>query len=230
MSEPQSQPAQDPRDSAATKPGSVKPSGRAKRVPKPDPVSAPASGSRLWNVPNALTMLRLVLVIPFGILLFGYGTQPTARAVAAVIFAVASVTDFADGALARRQGLVTTFGKVADPIADKALTGVALIGLSYLNELAWWITIVILVREIGVTLLRFWVIRHGVISASRGGKAKTVAELLAIFLYLLPLTGVLASARAWVMAIALVLAVLTGLDYVVRALKLRSEKPVESPS
>ena len=79
-----------------------------------------------------------------------------ARAVAAAIFVVASITDYADGALARKQGLVTTFGKVADPLADKALTGVALIGLSYLNELPWWVTIVILVREIGVTLLRFW--------------------------------------------------------------------------
>ena len=80
------------------------------------------------------------------------------------------------------QGLVTTFGKVADPIADKALTGTALVGLSYLGELPWWVTIVILVREIGVTLLRFWVIRHGVIPASRGGKVKTALQMVAIFL------------------------------------------------
>lgn len=227
MSEPQSQPAQDPQG-PASEPPSADQEARPVEKSESDSVSAAATVSPLWNVPNALTMLRLVLVIPFGILLFGYGDQPTARAIAAVIFAVASVTDYADGALARKQGLVTTFGKIADPIADKALTGVALIGLSYLNELAWWITIVILVREVGVTLLRFWVIRHGVIPASRGGKAKTVAELLAIFLYLLPLTGVLGSARAWVMAIALILAVLTGLDYVIRALKLRSKSSVEA--
>ncbi len=190
-------------------------------TPKPDPVGHPASGSRLWNVPNALTMLRLVLVIPFGILLFGYGEQTSARTAAAVIFALASLTDYFDGALARKHNLVTTFGKIADPIADKALTGVALVGLSYLGDLPWWVTIVILAREIAVTGLRFWVIRHGVIAASRGGKAKTVTQIVAILLYLMPLTGFLATFRIWVMGLALVLAVVTGIDYLVRALKVR---------
>ena len=92
--------------------------------------------------------------------------------------------------IARRTGQVTEFGKLADPIADKALTGTALIGLSVLDLLPWWVTLVILVREVGVTVLRFWVIRHGVIAASRGGKAKTVVQALAIGLYILPLTGV----------------------------------------
>lgn len=211
-------PAHDPKNSG-------KAPLRERLAPKLDPVSDPASASRLWNLPNALTMLRLVLVIPFGILLFGYGTDPTVRAIAAFIFVIASLTDYADGAIARKQGLVTTFGKVADPLADKALTGVALVGLSYLNELPWWVTIVILVREIGVTVLRFWVIRHGVIAASRGGKAKTAALILAILMYLLPLTGILATARVWVMAAALILAVVTGLDYLVRALKLRASVP-----
>ena len=137
------------------------------------------------------------------------------------MFVVASATDFVDGELARRQGLVTTFGKIADPIADKALTGTALVGLSYLGELPWWVTIVILVREIGVTLLRFWVIRHGVIPASRGGKAKTVAQMVAILLYLLPLTGWLVTAREVVMGVAVLLTVVTGVDYVARALRLR---------
>ena len=104
--------------------------------------------------------------------------------------------------IARRTGQVTEFGKLADPIADKALTGTALIGLSILELLPWWVTVVILVREVGVTLLRFWVIRHGVIAASRGGKLKTVVQALAIGLYILPLTGLLASARWWVMAAA----------------------------
>ncbi|MBJ7453356.1 MAG: CDP-alcohol phosphatidyltransferase family protein, partial [Blastococcus sp.] len=133
----------------------------------------------------------------------------------------AIITDRYDGMIARRTGQVTEFGKLADPIADKALTGTALIGLSALGLLPWWVTWVILVREVGVTVLRFWVIRHGVIAASRGGKAKTVAQALAIGLYILPLTGPLATARWWVMALALVLTVLSGLDYVVRALRLR---------
>lgn len=194
-------------------------------APKPDPVGHPPTTSTLWNLPNSLTIMRLVLVIPFGILLFGYGDEPAARATAAVIFVIASLTDYADGALARKKGLVTTFGKIADPLADKALTGVALIGLSYLDELPWWVTIVILAREIGVTILRFWVIRHGVIAASRGGKAKTAALILAILLYLMPLTGWLATARVVVMGIALILAIVTGVDYLVRAMKLRASKP-----
>src|SRR6266568_4460115 len=88
--------------------------------------------------------------------------------------------------LARRRGMITDFGKIADPIADKALTGSALITLSALGDLPWWVTGVILVREVGVTVLRFWVIRHGVIAASRGGKIKTVLQIVAIGLYILP--------------------------------------------
>jgi CDP-diacylglycerol--glycerol-3-phosphate 3-phosphatidyltransferase len=123
--------------------------------------------------------------------------------------------------IARRTGQVTEFGKLADPIADKALTGTALIGLSVLELLPWWVTVVILVREVAITLLRFWVIRHGVIAASRGGKAKTVVQSLAIGLYILPLTGLLASARWWLMATAVLLTLVTGIDYVYRALALR---------
>lgn len=208
-------------DPAAVTPSAKQPM-RARLAPKPDPVSHPDSGSNIWNLPNELTMARLVLVIPFAILLFGYGNDPVWRYVAAVIFVIAAITDFLDGALARKRNIVTSFGKIADPLADKALTGVALIGLSYLGELAWWVTIVILAREIGVTLLRFWVLRHGVISASRGGKAKTVALLIAIFLYLMPLTGFMSTVRMVVMAIALVLAIVTGIDYLVRAVNLRN--------
>jgi CDP-diacylglycerol--glycerol-3-phosphate 3-phosphatidyltransferase len=210
------------------RPQESKPPMRQRLTPKPDPVGHPTSGSQLLNVPNALTMLRLVLVIPFGILLFGYGDQPGARAAAAMIFVIASLTDYFDGALARKHNLVTTFGKIADPLADKALTGVALIGLSYLGDLPWWVTIVILAREIGVTILRFWVIRHGVIAASRGGKAKTATQLLAILLYLLPFTGFLATFRIWVMGLALVLAIVTGIDYFIRALKVRQRARMES--
>jgi len=137
------------------------------------------------------------------------------------VLAVASVTDRVDGQLARSRGLVTDFGKIADPIADKALIGAALVGLSSLGELAWWVTVVVLVREIGVTLLRFWVIRHGVMPASRGGKVKTLVQAVAIGLLVLPLDGWLHEAALVVMYVAVAVTVVTGVDYVARALRLR---------
>ena len=188
----------------------------------PDPAATPPSSARLVNVPNALTVLRLAVVPVFAVLLLSDGGMDDDRRVwATVFFALAIITDRYDGLIARRLNQVTEFGKLADPIADKALTGTALVGLSVLGLLPWWVTLAILAREVGVTLLRLWVIRHGVIAASRGGKAKTVAQSVAIGLYILPLTGLLASARWWVMAVALVLTLATGLDYVVRALALR---------
>jgi CDP-diacylglycerol--glycerol-3-phosphate 3-phosphatidyltransferase len=188
----------------------------------PDPAATPPQTARLVNLPNALTVLRLAVVPLFAYLLLkDDGLDDAGRYWATLVFVLAIITDRYDGMIARRTGQVTEFGKLADPIADKALTGTALIGLSALGMLPWWVTWVILVREVGVTVLRFWVIRHGVIAASRGGKAKTVAQALAIGLYILPLTGLLATARWWVMAIAVVLTVVTGLDYVVRALRLR---------
>lgn len=178
--------------------------------------------ARLVNLPNALTVLRLAMVPVFAVLLLREGGQDDmGRWLAASLFVLAIATDWYDGMIARRTGQVTEFGKLADPLADKALTGMALIGLSVLGSLPWWVTVVILARELGVTLLRVWVIRHGVIAASRGGKLKTVAQSLAIFLYILPLSGLLASARWWVMAAALLLTVVTGIDYVYRAVRLR---------
>ena len=175
-----------------------------------------------WNIANYLTVLRLALVPVFLVLLLGRdGEDPGWRIGAALVFALASYTDRVDGQLARSRGLITSFGKLADPIADKALIGAALIGLSLLDELPWWVTVLVLVREVGVTLLRLFVIRHGVMPASRGGKLKTVLQGLAIGLYLLPLTGLLATGRAGVMALAVVVTVVTGVDYVVRALTLR---------
>lgn len=186
-----------------------------------DAMAHPVTGSGVVNVPNALTTLRLILVVPFAVaLLWQDGTNATARVVATVIFMVASFTDYVDGYLARRNNIVTTFGKVADPIADKLLTGTALVGLSILGELPWWITIVILGREIAVTLLRFWVINTGVIAASRGGKLKTAVQILAIVLYLLPLTGTAETVAHVVMWIAVLLTVLTGIDYAFRAVAL----------
>ena len=144
------------------------------------------------------------------------------------VFAVAAFTDRLDGQLARSRGLVTAFGTVADPIADKALTGSALIGLSMLGLVPWWATVVMLGREIGITLLRFAVLRHGIIPASRGGKAKTLAQAIAIGFYLLPLPELIgaATAVAWVrgalLGLAVVLTVVTGVDYVLRAMRLRA--------
>ncbi|WP_238598458.1 CDP-diacylglycerol--glycerol-3-phosphate 3-phosphatidyltransferase [Saccharothrix sp. ALI-22-I] len=168
-------------------------------------------------------MSRLALVPVFLYLLFAHdGHDFWWRLWAFGVFAIASVTDHVDGNLARKHGLITDFGKIADPIADKALTGAALVGLSLLGELPWWVTIVIAVRELGVTLLRFWVIRHGVIPASRGGKAKTLVQILAIGLYLLPLPTWLDPLAVATMGAAVVLTVVTGIDYVIRAFRLRA--------
>ena len=175
-----------------------------------------------WNVANALTILRLALVPVFAAcLLHDDGESTGWRIAATVVFAVASFTDRIDGEIARKRGLVTPFGQVADPIADKALTGTALVGLSVLDLLPWWVTVVVLVREIGVTLLRFVVIRHGVIPASRGGKLKTLLQALAIGLLLLPLEGWLHDVALVVMAAAVVVTIVTGADYVLRAIRLR---------
>jgi CDP-diacylglycerol---glycerol-3-phosphate 3-phosphatidyltransferase len=188
----------------------------------PDPAATPPQTARVVNVANGLTLVRLLLVPVFGWALVQQdGTDTGWRLIAFVIFTVASITDRLDGDLARRRGLVTEVGKLADPIADKALTGTALVGLSALGLLPWWVTVVILARELGITLLRFWVIRHGVIPASRGGKYKTFLQSIAIGLYLLPLHDALATLAAWIMGAALVLTVVTGVDYVARALALR---------
>ncbi|REK90582.1 CDP-diacylglycerol--glycerol-3-phosphate 3-phosphatidyltransferase [Streptomyces inhibens] len=176
----------------------------------------------LWNIANVLTMLRLVLVPAFVLLLMhDDGTDPAWRAFAWAAFAVAMITDVFDGHLARAYNLVTDFGKIADPIADKAIMGAALICLSVLGDLPWWVTGVILFRELGITLMRFWVIKHGVIPASRGGKIKTLAQGTAVGMYVLLLTGPLATFRWWVMAVAVALTVATGLDYVRQAVVLR---------
>jgi CDP-diacylglycerol--glycerol-3-phosphate 3-phosphatidyltransferase len=137
------------------------------------------------------------------------------------LFVAAMITDKIDGDIARSRNLVTNFGKIADPIADKAIMGAALVGLSALGDLPWWVTVVILVREIGITLMRFWVIRWGVIPANRGGKLKTLTQGVAVGMYILVLTGPLATLRAVIMAAAVILTVWSGLDYVRQAVVLR---------
>lgn len=198
---------------------------------------APAGPPPLLNIANVLTGVRLALVPVFvAVLVTEDGTSTGWRLAAFGVFAVAAITDRYDGELARRRGLVTAFGTIADPIADKALTGSALIGLSVLGMAPWWATVVIMVREIGVTVLRFLVLRHGIIPASRGGKAKTLVQTLAIGLYLLPLTELFPTAagavellRWTVLVVAVVLTVVTGLDYVLRAARLRSAAAAALP-
>ena len=191
-----------------------------------DGSKAGSSSSVIWNLPNILTMLRIVLV-PFFVwfLLEDNSQHGIWRWAAVVAFAVAIYTDKLDGDIARSRNLVTNFGKIADPIADKLLIGSALVLLSALGELPWWITILILVREWGITALRFFVIRYGVMPASRGGKLKTAVQTVAIFLYILPLNSFapwLVSVAFWVMIVALAITVWTGVEYVIEAAKLRA--------
>jgi CDP-diacylglycerol--glycerol-3-phosphate 3-phosphatidyltransferase len=189
-----------------------------------------------WNLPNALTTLRIVMVPFFAwALLYDSGDSVLWRLVAFAIFVGAMITDKIDGDLARSRNLVTNFGKIADPIADKALTGMAFVGLSIIGELWWWVTVVVLVREWGVTALRFWVIRHGVMAASAGGKLKTALQTGALSLLILPLRDTQLEGAwetigygAWVagvvlMAAAVAVTVVTGVDYVVKALAVRTK-------
>jgi CDP-diacylglycerol--glycerol-3-phosphate 3-phosphatidyltransferase len=175
-----------------------------------------------WNIANGLTALRIALV-PFfaALLLHGDGKQTDWRIAATLAFAGAVATDKIDGELARSRGLVTNLGKIADPIADKALIGAALVSLSILGELWWAVTVLILARELGITLLRFSVIRHGVMPAGRGGKAKTVAQSLAILLYIAPLPDPVQPVAKGLMAVAVALTLTTGIDYVIQAYRMR---------
>ena len=198
-------------------------------VPPVAPLTAP-----LLNVANVLTVSRLLLVPVFLLALFADGGINTGwRWVASAIFAVASITDHIDGNIARSRNLVTDFGKIADPIADKALTGMAFVGLSIVGDLWWWVTALVLLREWGITLLRLWVIRYGVMAAGSGGKLKTVLQTVALGLFILPLkllTGpwhTVGMVVWWiavaVMAAAVTLTLVTGVDYVVKALAVRRD-------
>ena len=180
---------------------------------KPDYLGDPVNDVPLVNIPNALTVMRLILVPIFGYFLLVAPQTTVNQWISATVFLVAALTDFIDGLWARRYGLITNFGKIADPIADKALIGTALVGLSLIGDIAWWVTAVILVREIAVTLLRFRVIKRGVIPASRGGKVKTVSQIVAIVAYLIPLGGWVIVVANTAIGVALALTVLTGIDY-----------------
>lgn len=193
-----------------------------------------------WNLPNALTVLRIALVPLFGWLLLSAGGADDAhRAWACLVFVVGVLTDRVDGDLARRRQLVTRLGTILDPMADKALTGMAFVGLSLIGALWWWVTVLVMVREVGITGLRFWVLRHGVISASRGGKLKTGLQAFALGALILPLRQlpdglhglglVLWWAGVVVMGFAVLVTVVSGVDYVGKALRLRRTSAAESP-
>ena len=184
-----------------------------------------------WNLPNLLTVIRALLVPVFGWLLLSDSGESTGLRLAALgVFVGAMITDSVDGDIARRRGLVTDFGTVSDPIADKALTGMALVGLSIIGIVPWWVTVVILVREVGITALRFVVIRHGVMPAGRGGKLKTALQTAALSMLIFPLDA-LPVAGLWqgvahvVLAAALVVTVVTGVDYLLIARRLRRDSP-----
>ena len=175
-----------------------------------------------WNVANVITIVRILLAPVFVWLLFADGQHGgVLRWLAAALFVVAIVTDSVDGNLARSRNLVTNLGILLDPIADKVLTGAALVGLSLLGELPWWVTGLILLREVGITVFRFAVLSDRVVPASRGGKLKTVLQAVAITAALLPLAQLLGTVGVVLdtvlMGAALVLTVVTGVDYLVQA-------------
>ena len=174
------------------------------------------------NIANIITVLRILLAPAFvWLLVADAGEMGVLRYTAAGLFILAIATDSVDGILARRRNLITDLGIILDPIADKVLIGGALVTLSVLGELWWWVTIVIMVRELGITAFRFAVLSDRVIPASRGGKLKTVVQSVAISLYLVPLFTIVGDwmlvVNAIAMAFALLLTVVTGLDYLIQA-------------
>lgn len=181
-----------------------------------------------WNIANVVTMVRIALVPVFAVvLLVDDGESMAWRLAATAIFLLAALSDKVDGHLARSRGLVTDLGKLLDPIADKALTGTALVLLWWpLGELPWWVPTIILARELGITLMRMIMLRYAVMPASRGGKIKTVMQVVAISLFLLPLAHLPAEVRdvAWVvMWAAIGVTVVTGVDYLVQGWRLRRD-------
>ena len=185
-----------------------------------------AATTSVWNIPNGVTVARILLVpVVLAAILADPGSGGW-RWVAAVLFALAAGTDRLDGYLARRLDQVTDWGKLADPIADKLLIGGTLVVLSAIGDLPWWVTVVILVRELGITAMRFAVLRYVVIPASRGGKIKTVLQSIGIGLFVLPLDllpGVV-TVVAWVVIVAaVVLTVVTGVDYLRRGAAVRRD-------
>lgn len=186
-----------------------------------------------WNIANIITMIRIAMIPVFVGLLLGAGWNPVENVAmrwwACAIFVIAAFTDKLDGYLARSRGLVTDLGKLLDPIADKALTGAAFVLLAFpLLEIPWFIPVVILIRELGITLMRMVLRKYTVLPAGRGGKLKTVFQATALALLLMPLGHLphWVTIVAWTfLAIALVLTVLTGIDYALDGWALRRRRP-----
>jgi len=172
------------------------------------------------NIANILTFLRLILVPVFGLLLVQTPQTVGVAYAAAGVFAFAAATDFVDGYIARRYNLITNFGKIADPIADKALIGTGLVVLSSQGVIPVWVTALILFREFAITIIRLRVLKFGVIPASRGGKAKTISQVVALLLFLIPATADWTYVANSFLAVAVVLTLGTGIDYLVRAIQL----------
>ncbi|MCW4458263.1 CDP-diacylglycerol--glycerol-3-phosphate 3-phosphatidyltransferase [Microbacterium sp. MPKO10] len=179
-----------------------------------------------FNLPNTITIVRIVFAPVFvALLLIDGGADAALRWIAGILFIVGIATDGVDGHIARSRGLVTDLGKLLDPIADKILTGAALIGLSILSELPWWVTIIVLVREVGITVHRMVVRHEGVVAAAWMGKLKTVFQGIAISFALVPLWTLLGDWIFWVngalMWIAVILTLASGVDYIVTAIRSR---------
>ncbi|MGD7001051.1 CDP-diacylglycerol--glycerol-3-phosphate 3-phosphatidyltransferase [Corynebacterium halotolerans] len=184
-----------------------------------EPVAKPSN----FNLPNVLTSLRIILIPPFAWLVLRADNEHLGWMWAAFgLFAALMITDKLDGDIARARGLVTDFGKIADPIADKALMTTALVCLNLVGVLPWWITAVIVVREFGITVWRMIQLRRGrVVPASKGGKLKTALQTLAVGLYLCPLPGWMDLPTLIVMLAAVVVTVATGVQYLLDARKLQ---------
>ncbi|MDO5721006.1 MAG: CDP-diacylglycerol--glycerol-3-phosphate 3-phosphatidyltransferase [Actinomycetaceae bacterium] len=181
----------------------------------------------VWNTPNVLTMARLVMVPVFIVLTwYGFYGSTSSHWAALIVFIVAAATDHLDGKIARARGLVTNFGKIWDPIADKALTLGAFVVLSLVGMLGWWFTVIVAARELGITWLRSHLLKDGiVVPASFAGKAKTTAQMVLIVFLLFPFSGgvwenTALAVVAWILiAIALWLTLHSAWGYIVGALK-----------
>ena len=197
------------------------------------------------NVPNALTVIRLIMVPLFGWMLLSHPHDIGWRWATTAVFIIALLTDLADGKIARKYNLITNFGKLWDPIADKAITGMAMIGLSILGELWWWVTILILIREWGITVMRFVTVKYGVQAADKLGKMKTLTQTIALVgllaPFLLHMDALQSGLWYWVcavlhwigivaMGIALILTMVSGVNYCIDVYRRRKKWMAEHRS
>ncbi|MEY4639447.1 MAG: hypothetical protein RLY13_445 [Actinomycetota bacterium] len=192
------------------------------------PNSIEKNAKSIFNLPNVITMARILCVPFFVWTLFAIEADSIARWYSVALFIVIMVSDGIDGAIARKRGLITNLGKLLDPIADKALLGGALVALSVLGEFTWWATIVILIRELGITVYRLIVVKHQVVAASNGGKLKTILQSVLIGSLVSPLNSLLSpwyvTVEAWLTLAVLIVTVYTGVQYLILAARARSQR------